>query len=60
VNYTINGRAVGKIGAGNCVDPSKYASTADAQLRPSAIAQTINDCPRPASPATKTPSTFVA
>ena len=30
--------------------PVRYLSTAAAALRPSAIAHTINDCPRPASP----------
>ena len=32
-------------------------SAAAAAARPSAIAQTISDCPRPMSPATKTPGT---
>ena len=35
------------------------ASTAAAAARPSAIAHTISDCPRPMSPATKTPGTVV-
>ena len=41
---------------------SQYTSEAKKSLadaRPSAIAQTINDWPRPASPATKTPSAAV-
>ena len=38
----------------------RYLSTAAAALRPSAIAQTISDCPRPASPATKIPSSLVS
>ena len=48
-------RSVGATGAGSCVSPSGYRSTAAAQARPSAIAQTMSDWPRPASPATKTP-----
>ena len=44
-------------GPGRVVEPVRYASTAAAAARPSAIAQTISDWPRPASPATKTPST---
>ena len=54
---TTSGRSVGLIGAGRVVEPVRYASTAAAAARPSAIAQTISDCPRPASPATKTPGT---
>src|SRR6185369_5655882 len=46
----------GRIGVGSVDDPDKYASTAAAAARPSAMAHTINDCPRPASPATNTPS----
>src|SRR5690606_29210386 len=38
----------------------RYASTAAATARPSAMAQTTSDWPRPASPATKTPGTEVA
>jgi hypothetical protein len=41
------------------VEPVRYLSTAEAAARPSAIAQTISDWPRPASPATKTPETEV-
>ncbi|GAP59839.1 hypothetical protein AHiyo1_32190 [Arthrobacter sp. Hiyo1] len=52
-------RSVGATGAGRMVLPMRYLSTAAAQARPSAIAQTIKDCPRPASPATKTPSVLV-
>ena len=40
--------------------PVRYSSTAAAAARPSAIAHTISDWPRPASPATKTPSALVA
>ena len=40
---------------GRVVEPVRNASTAAAAARPSAIAQTISDWPRPASPATKTP-----
>src|SRR5262245_14203646 len=46
-------------GAGSDEWPIRYASTPRAQLRPSAIAQTINDWPRCMSPAAKTPGTFV-
>src|SRR5829696_4275470 len=57
---TIIWRAVGGMGRGSLVDPERYASTPAAQARPSAMAQTINDWPRPASPQAKTPSTSVA
>ena len=57
---TIIWRAVGGIGRGSLVEPDRYSSTPAAQARPSAIAQTISDWPRPASPQTKTPSTSVA
>src|SRR5438105_3345061 len=46
-------------GAGNDELPMRYASTPRAQLRPSAIAQTMSDWPRCMSPAAKTPGTFV-
>ena len=55
---TVSGRAVGGIGAGRLVEPERYASTPAAAERPSAMAHTISDCPRPASPATNTPSTL--
>ena len=54
---TTRGRSVGGIGTGRLVEPVRYSSTAAAAARPSAIAHTISDWPRPASPATKTPST---
>ena len=57
---TTSGRAVGGIGAGRVVEPIRWASTAAAAARPSAIAQTISDWPRPASPATNTPGTLEA
>src|SRR4029079_6512432 len=57
---TTNGRAVGGIGLGRLVAPVRYSSPAAAAARPSAIAQTISDWPRPASPAPKTPSTLEA
>ncbi len=50
---------MGGIGAGSVVDPVRYVSTAAAVDLPSAIAQTINDCPRPASPVTNTPGSDV-
>ena len=56
---TESGRAVGGMGDGRVVEPVRYVSTAAAAERPSAIAQTISDCPRPASPATKTPGSDV-
>src|SRR5262249_38388583 len=46
------------IGAGSDELPIRYASTPRAQLRPSAIAQTISDWPRCMSPAANTPGTF--
>jgi len=46
-------------GAGRSESPIRYSSTPLAQLRPSAIAQTIRDCPRCMSPAAKTPGTLV-
>ena len=39
------------------VEPVRYSSTPAAAARPSAIAHTISDWPRPQSPATNTPST---
>src|SRR5690606_14890725 len=58
---TVIGRSKGPIGAGNRASPPvRWLSTDAATARPSAIAHTINDCPRAASPATKTPGTFVA
>src|SRR5919197_6760545 len=59
-SQTASGRSDAGIGAGSVVEPDRYASTPAAQARPSAMAHTISDCPRPASPATKTPGTFVA
>ena len=59
-DQTTSGRAVGGIGAGRVVEPIRWASTAAAAARPSAIAQTIRDWPRPASPATNTPGTLEA
>ena len=44
-------RAVGGIGVGRLVEPTSQRSTADAAERPSAMAQTMSDWPRPASPA---------
>jgi hypothetical protein len=58
--HTSIGRAVAGIGLGSLVVPDRYSSTPAAQARPSAMAQTISDCPRPASPQTNTPSTLVA
>src|SRR5260370_16028409 len=55
-----SGLAVGAIGAGRPADswsPHRYASTAAAALRPSAMAQTIIDWPPPMSPAPKTTRT---
>ena len=54
------GAASGGIGAGRSVVPISHSSTAAAHERPSAIAQTIRLWPRPMSPQTNTPSTFVA
>jgi hypothetical protein len=51
---------VGVMGAGSAVSPSRNLSTAAAAARPSAMAQTIKDWPRPISPATKTPGMLVA
>ncbi len=59
-DQTTSGRAVGGMGAGRVVEPIRCASTAAAAARPSAIAQTISDWPRPASPATNTPGTLDA
>jgi hypothetical protein len=56
---TWSARSFAVTGAGNSVAPSRYSSTCAATARPSAIAQTIRDAPRPASPATNTPSTSV-
>src|SRR5260370_42124676 len=55
-----SGLAVGAIGAGRPADsrsPHRYASTAAAALRPSAMAHTIRDWPAPMSPAPETPGT---
>ena len=54
-DYTIICRADGGIGRGSLVEPDRYSSTPAAQARPSAMAQTISDWPRPASPQAKTP-----
>ena len=51
-------RPSGGPGIGSCVSPSRYRSTAAAAARPSAIAQTMSDWPRPASPATNTPASL--
>ncbi len=56
---TSSGRAVAGIGDGRLVAPIRNESTLAAAARPSAMAQTISDCPRPASPATNTPGTSV-
>ena len=57
---TIRERSVGRIGAGRALAPVRKRSTPRAAERPSAMAQTMSDWPRPASPATKTPATLVA
>lgn len=57
---TIRERSVGRIGAGSALAPVRKRSTPRAAERPSAMAHTMRDWPRPASPATKTPSTLVA
>src|SRR6476646_7814549 len=57
--HAVSGRSVGLIGLGRAEEPVRNASTPCAAARPSAMAQTISDCPRPASPATKTPGTEV-
>ena len=54
-----HGMSAGLTTDGILVSPIRYRFTAVAQLRPSAIAQTMRDWPRPMSPATNTPSTFV-
>src|SRR6201999_2823880 len=56
-----SGRAVGAIATGKAGRSSarRYWSTPAAALRPSAIAQTIRDWPRPMSPAAETPGTDV-
>ena len=51
-NQTASGRSVGGIGAGSVVPPVSCLSTQAAAARPSEIAHTISDWPRPASPAT--------
>src|SRR6185312_10546963 len=43
------------MGAGSTLGPARYSSAAAAAARPSAMAHTISDCPRPMSPATNTP-----
>src|SRR5690606_22536965 len=53
-------RSEGRTGAGSWVSPSRKRSTAAATARPSAIAHTMSDWPRPASPATNTPGSGVA
>src|SRR5690606_29999369 len=53
------GRAVGGIGYGRSLRPVRWASTPRAAARPSAMAHTIRDWPRPMSPAANTPSTDV-
>src|SRR5258708_34182901 len=55
-----NGTAAGLTAAGSDDSPHRWASTAAAADRPSAMAQTISDCPRPISPATNTPGTEAA
>ena len=54
-----SGRSVGSIGRGRTSRPVRYASTPAAAERPSEIAHTISDCPRPMSPAVNTPGTLV-
>ena len=44
-------------GRGRFVSPMRNSSMDAAAARPSAMAHTISDCPRPASPATKIPGT---
>lgn len=59
INRYASCRAEAVIGAGKVVEPIRNLSTAEAVARPSAIAHTIRLWPRPMSPATKTPRTFV-
>ena len=56
--HTASERSEGRIGDGRLVEPDRKASTPAAAARPSAMAQTMSDCPRPASPATNTPLTL--
>ena len=51
--------ALGRTGAGRRVLPVRCFSTSAAQARPSAMAQTTSDAPRPESPQAKTPRTEV-
>jgi hypothetical protein len=53
-------RADAGSGHGRFVSPIRNSSMDAAAARPSAMAHTINDCPRPASPATNTPGTPLA
>lgn len=48
---------MGVTGRGSAESPVSQLSTAPAAARPSEIAQTMSDWPRPMSPATKTPGT---
>ena len=43
------------MGRGSLVEPDRYWSTPAAHARPSAMAHTIKDCPRPASPTYEDP-----
>ena len=58
--HTVSARSVGLMGAGRALAPVRKRSTPLAAERPSAMAHTISDWPRPASPATYTPGTLVA
>src|SRR5690606_19755974 len=53
---TDSGALAGVTGAGRSPTPPRYEWMAAAAARPSAIAHTMSDAPRCASPATKTPS----
>jgi serine/threonine-protein kinase len=57
--HGVSGRVVGVTGAGRVPVPPRYAWIEAAADRPSAIAQTISEAPRCASPATNTPSVAV-
>src|ERR1035437_4524787 len=58
--HTLSGESVAFTGRGSAENPPiRKASTPAAAERPSAMAHTISDWPRPASPATKTPGTDV-
>src|SRR5699024_3095152 len=59
VFHIVTGFSPGLTGRGSVVDPVRCASTAAAQLRPSAIAHTMRLWPRAQSPAVNTPGTLV-